>query len=150
MNKIFEDRFLFEEGAYVTDEKRNMDQKDIHILPVPVVVGSYYHFPVSLQQVHVPHHTGPVPEHHYIVEHRDLSALQLFLIEREQTVIFRKLAEQRLHPGIAVGKFRKALLQTHVPSAEFIVPIGADGILLKNSLMLSPAFLPAVEYGPGE
>ena len=33
MNWIFEYRFLFEEGAYrvyVTDEKRNMDQKDIH------------------------------------------------------------------------------------------------------------------------
>ena len=33
LNKIFEDRFLFEEGAYrayVTDEKRNIDQKDIH------------------------------------------------------------------------------------------------------------------------
>ena len=32
LNKIFEDRFLFEEGAYrvyVTDEKRNIDQKDI-------------------------------------------------------------------------------------------------------------------------
>ena len=35
MNKIFEDRFIFEEGAYrayVTDEKINMDQKDVHIL----------------------------------------------------------------------------------------------------------------------
>ena len=35
MNKIFESRFLSEEGAYreyVTDEKRNMDQKDIHYL----------------------------------------------------------------------------------------------------------------------
>ena len=33
MDKIFEDRFLFEEGVYwgyMTDEKRNMDQKDIH------------------------------------------------------------------------------------------------------------------------
>mgnify|MGYP004462475675 CR=1 FL=1 len=33
MNKIFEVRFLLEEGAYrvyVTDERRNMDQKDIH------------------------------------------------------------------------------------------------------------------------
>ena len=33
MNQIFEHRFLFEEGAYrvyVTDEKRDMDQKDIH------------------------------------------------------------------------------------------------------------------------
>ena len=34
MNEIFEDRFISEEGAYrvyVTDEKMNMDQKDIHI-----------------------------------------------------------------------------------------------------------------------
>ena len=33
MNQIFEDRFIFEEGAYrvyVTDEKMDMDQKDIH------------------------------------------------------------------------------------------------------------------------
>ena len=33
MNQIFEDRFLFEEGTYrvyVTDEKGNMNQKDIH------------------------------------------------------------------------------------------------------------------------
>lgn len=33
MNKIFEVRFLLEEGAYrvdVTDERRNLDQKDIH------------------------------------------------------------------------------------------------------------------------
>ena len=32
MNQIFEDRFIFEEGAYreyVTDEKINMGQKDI-------------------------------------------------------------------------------------------------------------------------
>ena len=31
-NQIFEDRFVFEEGAYrayVTDEKTNIDQKDI-------------------------------------------------------------------------------------------------------------------------
>lgn len=33
MNQFFEVRFLFEEGAYlmyVTDEKRNPGQKDIH------------------------------------------------------------------------------------------------------------------------
>ena len=35
MNQIFEDRCLFEEGAYrayVTDEKRDMGQKDIHVI----------------------------------------------------------------------------------------------------------------------
>ena len=34
LNQIFEDRFIFEEGAYrayVTDEKMNIDQKDIQI-----------------------------------------------------------------------------------------------------------------------
>ena len=33
MDKIFEDRLLLEEGVYgryMTDEKRNMDQKDVH------------------------------------------------------------------------------------------------------------------------
>ena len=37
LNQIFEDRFIFEEGAYreyVTDEKRNMDQKDIQITAI--------------------------------------------------------------------------------------------------------------------
>ena len=35
LNQIFEDRFVFEEGAYrayVTDEKTNIDQKDIQII----------------------------------------------------------------------------------------------------------------------
>ena len=35
MNEIFETRFIFEEGAYrvyVTDEKMDMGQKDIHIV----------------------------------------------------------------------------------------------------------------------
>ena len=35
LNQIFEDRFLFEEGVYwryMTDEKRNIDQKDIQIV----------------------------------------------------------------------------------------------------------------------
>ena len=34
MNKIFDDRFIFEEGVYwtyTTDEKMKMAQKDIHI-----------------------------------------------------------------------------------------------------------------------
>ena len=34
LNQIFEDRFIFEKGAYrayVTDEKMNIDQKDIQI-----------------------------------------------------------------------------------------------------------------------
>ena len=34
LNKIFEDRFIFDEGAYrayVTEEKMDMDQKDIQI-----------------------------------------------------------------------------------------------------------------------
>ena len=33
MNEIFEDRFLLEEGVYwmyMTDEKRDMGQKDVH------------------------------------------------------------------------------------------------------------------------
>ena len=37
MNWIFEDRFIFEEGAYrayVTDEKMDMDQKDIHFFKI--------------------------------------------------------------------------------------------------------------------
>ena len=37
LNQIFEDRFVFEEGAYrayVTDEKTNIDQKDIQISPI--------------------------------------------------------------------------------------------------------------------
>ena len=37
LNQIFEDRFIFEEGAYredVTDEKINMDQKDIQITAI--------------------------------------------------------------------------------------------------------------------
>ena len=39
MRQIFEDRFLFEEGAYrayVTDEKRNMDQKDAQSVCPPM------------------------------------------------------------------------------------------------------------------
>ena len=37
MNRIFESRFLLEEGVYwryMTDEKRNLNQKDIHFTQV--------------------------------------------------------------------------------------------------------------------